>query len=94
MKEMVAAEADCSQSLDELTKLKTEIDRLSSEQHDVEARIVVLQQSTQLRDTCTAMERLHREAREKRKDAESAAAGTEGWHAVAARRAPKNMSDP
>src|SRR5262245_29712443 len=72
MKEMVAAEADCSQSLDELTKLKTEIDRLSSEQHDVEARIAVLQQSTQLRDM-TAMERLHREARERRKDAESAA---------------------
>ena len=71
MKEMVAAEADCGESLAELTKLKTEIERLSDEQHDVEARITVLQQSPQLRDS-TAMERLHRESRERRKDSESA----------------------
>jgi chromosome segregation ATPase len=43
MKEMVAAEAECGLSLAELTKLKTEIERLSSEQHDVEAKIAVLQ---------------------------------------------------
>src|SRR5262245_15057057 len=63
MREMVSAEAECGQSIAELSKLKTEMNRLSSEQHDLEAKIAALQQSPQVKDAIS-MERLHSEARE------------------------------
>jgi uncharacterized protein (TIGR02680 family) len=84
MAEMVAAEQECDQSIAELTKLSGEITRLSSEQHDLQAKIAALQQSPQMKDAI-AMERLHREARERRKDSEMVA--TELKDAVRCRKA-------
>jgi uncharacterized protein (TIGR02680 family) len=69
MTEILAAEADCGQSLAELSNLKIEIAQLSADQYDLEAKIAALQQSPQMKDAF-ALERLHREARERRKDAE------------------------
>src|SRR5207249_6228645 len=71
MTEILAAEADCGQSLAELSKLKVEIEHLSADQHELEVKIAALQQSPQMKDAF-ALERLHREARERRKDSEAA----------------------
>ena len=84
MTEILASEADCNRSLAELTRLKTEIEHLSSEQHALAAEITVLQQSPQMKDAY-ALERAHHEAREKRKEADSAR--MELTHGVQARKA-------
>ncbi len=84
MTDMLASEADCNRSLAELTGLKTEIDRLATEQHALEAGISALQQNPLMRDA-HALERAHREAKERRREAESA--GTELTDAVQARKA-------
>ena len=72
MTEMVAAEGECRESLAESEKLKSEIERLSAEQRELDAKIAALQQSPHMKDS-VAMERLHREARDRGKDAEAAA---------------------
>jgi uncharacterized protein (TIGR02680 family) len=84
MTEILASEADCNRSLAELARLKTEIEHLSSEKHALAAEIAVLQQSPQMKDAY-ALERAHREAKEKRKEADSAR--VELTHAVQARKA-------
>src|SRR5262249_11949341 len=71
MTEILAAEAECGQSLAELSKLKVEIEHLSADQHELDAKIAALQQSPQMKDAC-ALERLHRESRERKKDSEGA----------------------
>jgi uncharacterized protein (TIGR02680 family) len=75
MKDILQSEADCDRSLAELARLKTEIQRITSDQHSLEAEIAALQQRPEIRDA-EGIERAHREALEKRMEAESAAAET------------------
>ena len=73
MKEILAAEAECDRSLAELAKLKTELQRLSVEEHALNAEIAAFQQTPHIKDAAV-LEQAHREAAEKRKDAECAVA--------------------
>jgi SbcC/RAD50-like, Walker B motif len=73
MKEILLSEAECDQSLTELAKLKTELQRLSVEQHTLQTEITALEQNPHVKDS-TAVEQARREAKEKREDAASAAA--------------------
>jgi uncharacterized protein (TIGR02680 family) len=84
MKEILISEAECDRSLAELAKLKSEIQHLSVEQQALQAEIDALQQSPQMKDG-QGLERAHREAKEKRDEAEAAAA--ELADAVQARKA-------
>jgi hypothetical protein len=73
MKERLTAEAECDRSLAALSRLKTELQRLSAEEHALQAEIAAFQQSPHLKEA-QAREHAHREAAEKRRDAECAAA--------------------
>jgi hypothetical protein len=73
MSEILAAEAECDRWLGELARLKTDLQRISVEQHALETEIAALQQSPQTRDA-HALEQAQREANERRKDADCAAA--------------------
>ena len=73
MKEILTAEAECDRSMAELARLKTELQRLSVEEHALQAEIAAFQQNTHVKDA-KALEQAHREATERRKDADSAAA--------------------
>ncbi len=83
MKEILTAEAECDRSLAELARLKTEMQRLSLEEHALQAEIAAFHQSPQMTDART-LEQVHREANERRRDAECAA--TELADAAQARR--------
>jgi hypothetical protein len=71
MKEILTAEAECDRSLAELGRLKAELQRFSAEEHALQAEITALQQSPQMKDA-QLVEQAHREAAERRRDAESA----------------------
>ena len=73
VKEILTAEAECDRSLAELARLKTEMQHLSSEQDALQAEIRAFQQSPQMKDP-QALEQAHRDAAERRRDAEAAAA--------------------
>ena len=73
MKEILISEAECDRSLAELAMLKSDIQHLVVEQQALQAEIATLQQTPQMRDG-SGLERAHREAREKRNEAEAAAA--------------------
>jgi len=70
-KEVLAAEAECDRSLAALARLKTELQSLTDEEHALEAEILSFQQSPA--NDAHALEQAHREAAERRKDAERAA---------------------
>jgi uncharacterized coiled-coil DUF342 family protein len=72
MQGVLTAEAECDRSLAELARLRTELQSLSSEEHALQAEIVSFQQSPV--NNVHALEQLLREAAERRKDAERAAA--------------------
>src|SRR5215471_7164711 len=71
MKEVLAAEAECDRSLTALGRLKTEMQSLTDEKHALEAEILSFQQSPA--NDAHALEQVHREAAERRKDAEGIA---------------------
>ena len=73
MNEILDAEAECDRSLTELAQLKAETQRLSQEEHALQTEIEAFQRSPQLKDAI-ALEHVHRQAVERRKDAECAAA--------------------
>ena len=73
VKEILTAEAECDRSLAELARLKTEMQHLSSEQDALQAEIRAFQQSPQMKDP-QALEQAHRDAAERRRDADAAAA--------------------
>jgi hypothetical protein len=73
MKEILAAEGECDRSLAELGRLKTELQRFSFEEHALQSEIEAFQQNPHMKDA-QALEQAHREAIEKRRDADSAAA--------------------
>src|SRR5262249_35263714 len=73
MKEILTAEADCDRSLAELARLKTELQRVSVEEHALQAEIGGFQSGQHL-EGAYALEQAHREAAEKRRDAERGAA--------------------
>jgi hypothetical protein len=73
MKEILIAEAECDRSLNELARLKAEMRRLSVEEHALQAEITAFQKRPQTADAHT-LEQAHREATERRRDAECAAA--------------------
>jgi hypothetical protein len=73
MKELLTAEAECDRSLAELARLKAEMQRISLEEHALQAEIAAFQQSPHLKDA-QALEYVQREAAEKRRDVEIAAA--------------------
>ena len=73
MKEILTSEAECDRSLAELARLKAEIQHLSAEQEAVQAEIAALERSPQM-NGARALEPALREAKEKRKEAESATA--------------------
>src|SRR5262249_28742682 len=64
---------ECDQSLAELARLKAEIQRVSGEQEALQAEIATLERRPEMKDA-DALESAFREAKEKRKEAESAAA--------------------
>jgi hypothetical protein len=72
VKEILAAESECDRSLAELARLKTEMQRLSVEEHALQAEIQAFQQNSQVKDP-QALEQSHREAKERRRDADAAA---------------------
>src|SRR5215467_79207 len=72
VKEILTAESECDRSLAELARLKTEIQRLSVEEHALQAEIQAFQQNSQVKDP-QALEQAHREAKERRRDADAAA---------------------
>src|SRR5205814_6255550 len=76
MKEILSAESECDLSLGELARLKTELQRLSAEEHALQAEIAAFQRSYEKNDGKNAidLEQAHHEAAEKRKEAECAAA--------------------
>jgi hypothetical protein len=72
---VLAAEAECDRSLAELARLKTELQSLSAEEHALDAEILSFRQSpVNNAQALQQLDQLHREAAEKRKDAERAAA--------------------
>src|SRR5262249_54459993 len=73
VKEILAAEAECDRSLAELARLKTELQRLSVEENALQAEIQAFQQGPQIKDPI-ALEQAHRDAMERRRDADAAAA--------------------
>jgi hypothetical protein len=73
MKEILLSETECDQSLAELAKLKTELQRLSVEQHTLQTEIAAFEQNPHVKDS-RAVEQAEREAKEKREDASSAGA--------------------
>jgi len=72
-KEILSAEADCDRSLAELARLKIEMQRLADEEHAIEAELSAFQQNSQTKDA-RALEHARREAGERRRDADWAAA--------------------
>ena len=73
MKEILTAEAECDRSLAELARLKTEMQRLADEEHALEAEIAAFQHGPEMKDA-RVLEQAHRDAVERRQDAERAAA--------------------
>src|SRR5262249_15783828 len=73
MKEVLAAEAECDRSLAELARLKADLQQLSAEEHAVDAETAAFQQAPHF-NTTQPLEELHRQAADKRRDAERAAA--------------------
>jgi putative exonuclease SbcCD C subunit len=73
VKEILTAESECDRSLAELARLKTEIQRLSVEEHALQAEIKAFQQNSHVKDP-QALEQAHREATERRRDADFTAA--------------------
>src|SRR5262245_4327066 len=73
IKELLAAEAECDRSLAELGRLKTEMQRFSVEEHALQTQISAFQHTSHLKDG-QALEQLLREASEKRRNANNAAA--------------------
>src|SRR5262249_50740734 len=73
VKEILASESECDRSLAELARLKTELQRLSVEEHTLQAEIQAFQQNSQVKDP-QAVEQAHRDAIERRRDADTAAA--------------------
>jgi hypothetical protein len=71
--EILTAESECDRSLAELARLKTELQRLSVEEHALQAEIQAFQQNSHVKDP-QALEQAHREATERRRDADSVAA--------------------
>jgi uncharacterized protein (TIGR02680 family) len=73
MKEILTSEAECDRSLAELARLNAEIQRISGEQQALQAEIAALERRPEMKDADT-LDSAFREAKEKRKEAESAAA--------------------
>jgi hypothetical protein len=72
MKEILAAESECDRSLAGLALLKSEMQRLASEEHALQSEIAALQRNPNTHEALD-LEQVHREAAEKRRDAERAA---------------------
>ena len=73
IKELLAAESECDRSLAELGRLKTEMQRFSVEEHALQTQISAFQHTSHLKDG-QGLEQALREASDKRKYANNAAA--------------------